>query len=87
VHQPTPTIQYSNKENIVIAERFDLRLCHEKEIGIAVDRYPPRDYQNVIRALSCMVRIGTEVLEICDVPVEIADPVRLRPLAGNPKFA
>ena len=60
--------------------------CHKRK-GIAVDRYPHRDYQNVIRALSCMVRIGTEVLEICDVPVEIADPVRLRPLAGNPKFA
>jgi hypothetical protein len=33
-----------------------------------------------------MVRVGTEVLEIFDVPVEIVDPVRLRPLAGNPKF-
>ena len=62
--------------------------CLKGKRGIAVDTaIPMRDYQNVIRALSCMVRIGTEVLEICDVPVEIVDPVRLRPLVGNPKFA
>jgi hypothetical protein len=56
-------------------------------MGIALYRYPHGFYQNEIRALSCMVRIGTEVLEIVDVPVEIADPVRLRLLEGNPKFA
>jgi hypothetical protein len=55
-------------------------------MGITIDRYPHGVYQNVNRAPSCMVRIGTEVFEIFDVPVETADPVRLRLLVGNAKF-
>ena len=51
-----------------------------------MDRYPHGVYQKLIRALSCMFRIGIEVFEITDVPVEIAVPVRLRPLVGNAKF-
>jgi hypothetical protein len=58
-----------------------------KEIEMAVTRHLEGVYQNVIRALSCMFRIGTEVPEIFDVPVEIADPVRLRLLLGNEKLA
>ena len=54
---------------------------------MAVTRHPKGVYQNVIRALSCMFRIGTELPEIFDVPVEIADPVRLRLLLGNEKLA
>lgn len=57
-----------------------------------MDRYPHGVYQNVMRALSCMFRIGIEVFEIIDVPVEIADgevvdPEGLRLLVGNAKFA
>ena len=52
-----------------------------------MDRYPHGVYQNVIRALSCMFRIGMEVPEIFDVPVETAVPVRLKLLLGNEKLA
>ena len=37
--------------------------------------------------MSCMFRIGTVVFVIFDVPVETADPVRLRLLLGNAKLA
>jgi hypothetical protein len=59
----------------------------KKDGDSKINCYPQRDYQKEIRALSCMFRIGTEVPEIFDVPVEIADPVRLRLLLGNAKLA
>jgi hypothetical protein len=52
-------------------------------MGIAAYRYPHGVYQNENRALSCIFRIGIEVFEIFEVPVEIADPVRLRLALGN----
>ena len=56
-------------------------------MGITIDGYPHGVYQKVIRPQSCIFRIGTEVAEIFDVPVETADPVRLRLLLGNAKLA
>jgi len=50
-------------------------------------RYPHDFYQNDIRALSCIVRIETEVFVIFDVPVEVAVPAVLRLLLGNAKLA
>ena len=54
-----------------------------REMGIAIDRHPHGLYQNEKRALSCIFRMGTEVFEIFDVPVEIVEPVRLRLALGN----
>ena len=52
-------------------------------MGMAIDRHPHGVYQNENRALSCIFRIGTEVFEIFDVPVEITDPVLDRLALGN----
>jgi hypothetical protein len=56
--------------------------------GIAVSRYPIGVYQKVKRPVSCIVRPGTVVLVIVEVPVEMApDESNDKLPFGKPKLA